>query len=86
MTWGLLITNPAVRGLRKVPRVDMEHINEAFSEMCVDPYVGDVRFLRGTRAIFRRRVGDWRILFELNKEAQSIIVLAVKRRGSKTYS
>jgi mRNA-degrading endonuclease RelE of RelBE toxin-antitoxin system len=85
MTWGLVITNPAERGLRKVPRADLEHINQAFSEMCADPYSGDVKFLRGMGASFRRRVGDWRILFELDKQAQTIIILVVKRRGSKTY-
>ena len=85
MTWGLLITNPAERGLRKVPRVDLEHIDQVFSELCSDPYSGDIKFLRGVGAIFRRRVGDWRILFELDKDRRLIIVLAVKRRGSKTY-
>jgi mRNA-degrading endonuclease RelE of RelBE toxin-antitoxin system len=85
MKWDLLITSPAERGLRKVPRVDLEHINNVFSEMCSDPYSGDVKFLRGMGATFRRRVGDWRILFDLDKTNQTIVVLAVKRRGSKTY-
>jgi mRNA-degrading endonuclease RelE of RelBE toxin-antitoxin system len=85
MKWDLVITSPADRGLRKVPRVDLEHINTVFSEMCSDPYSGDVKFLRGMGGTFRRRVGDWRILFELDKAKQVIVVLAVKRRGSKTY-
>ncbi|MBX3512058.1 MAG: type II toxin-antitoxin system RelE/ParE family toxin [Xanthobacteraceae bacterium] len=83
--WGLLITSPAERGLRKAPRAQLEQIDQAFSDMCADPYSGDVKFLRGMGAIFRRRVGDWRILFELDKDRQLIIVLAVKRRSSKTY-
>ena len=85
MTWGLVITNPAERALRTVPRVDLEHISNAFDEMCSDPYAGDVKFLRGTGATLRRRVGDWRVFFELNKDKKLIVVLAVKRRGSKTY-
>jgi mRNA interferase RelE/StbE len=85
MTWGLVITNPAERGLRKVPRADLASINAAFSDMCTDPYSGDVKFLRGKEVNFRRRVGDWRILFELDKDRHMIVVLAVKRRGSNTY-
>jgi mRNA interferase RelE/StbE len=85
MTWGLVITSPAARGLRKVPRVDLEHINNALVGMCSDPYSGDVKFLRGMGAAFRRRVGDWRILFELDDDKQLIVILAIKRRGSKTY-
>ena len=85
MTWKLVITKPAERALRTIPRVDLEHIDNALEEMCSDPYFGDVRFLRGSGGALRRRVGDWRIFFELNKDKQLIIVLAVKRRGSKTY-
>jgi mRNA-degrading endonuclease RelE of RelBE toxin-antitoxin system len=33
----------------------------------------------------RRRVGDWRILYELNESRKLIVVTAVKRRGSNTY-
>ena len=62
-----------------------DEIDQAFEEMCSDPYSGDVRFLRGMGIVLRRRVGDWRILFELDKNKKLIIVLAVKRRGSKTY-
>lgn len=85
MTWDLVITNPAERELRKVPRADLESINQTFSAMRDDPYSGDVKFLRGMGQTFRRRVGDWRIFFELDKVRQTIVVLAVKRRGSKTY-
>jgi mRNA interferase RelE/StbE len=85
MKWGLIITSPAERGLRKVPRADLEYINDAFSEICTDPYSGDVKFLRGMGETFRRRVGNWRILFELHKSTHMIVILAVKRRGSNTY-
>jgi mRNA interferase RelE/StbE len=85
MKWDLAITSPARRALHKVPLDDLEHIEITFAEMCSDPYSGDVKFLRGMRNIFRRRVGDWRIIFELRKNEKLILILAVKRRSSKTY-
>lgn len=85
MKWVLVITNLAERGLRKVPRADLEDINDAMSEMCTDPYSGDLKFLRGTGGSLRRRVGDWRIFFRLDKDAHTIVLLKVERRGSKTY-
>ena len=33
MTWGLLITEPAARHLRKLPRHDLEHVVAALDEM-----------------------------------------------------
>jgi mRNA interferase RelE/StbE len=85
MNWGLAITNRAERQLRRLSAPELDQINRAFSAMCEDPFRGDVKFLKGIEGAFRRRVGDWRVLFELNQENRIIVVTAVKRRGSNTY-
>jgi len=85
MTWDFIITNPAARDLRALHCTELEAINEAFEAMRNDPYGGDFKFLRGTGSTMRRRVGEWRILFDLHKDKRLIVVLGVKRRGSKTY-
>jgi mRNA interferase RelE/StbE len=85
MTWGLVITEPAARRLRDLPPSDRRRINAGFETMRENPYSGDVRFLRGTNGALRRRVGDWRILFELYKDQHLIVIFAIKRRGSNTY-
>lgn len=51
MTWSLLIANRAKRQLGRLPAAERHRIDEAFSEMCEDPFVGDVKFLRG-QALF----------------------------------
>jgi len=53
--------------------------------MCYDPFKGDVKFLRGLDGALRRRIGDWRVLYELDQEHKVIVITAVKRRGSNTY-
>ena len=85
MTWSLVIASPAARDLRRVPATDLERINDAFSEMRVSPFAGDVKSLRGAKGALWRRVGDWRILIDLHQEKRLVVVIAVKRRGSKTY-
>ena len=85
MTWGLVITKPAVRNLDEVPRADVEHINAAFEEMRADPYGGDIKFLKGTKRTLRRRVGSWRILFDVNADQRIVVILGVFRRSSNTY-
>jgi hypothetical protein len=54
----LVISNPA-RVLRHIPRLDLEHIDEALAEMCADPYFDDAEFLRCTGLTFRRSIGNW---------------------------
>jgi mRNA-degrading endonuclease RelE of RelBE toxin-antitoxin system len=85
MKWGLAITSSAKRQLRRLSSPERYLINRAFDEMCEDPFSGDVKFLHGLDGALRRRIGDWRVLYELNHEHKVIIVTAVKRRGSNTY-
>ena len=84
MTWGLVIANRAKRQSRRLFADVHDAIDEAFSQMCENPFQGDVKFLRGLETM-RRRIGDWRILYELNEAKKLIIVTAIKRRGSTTY-
>jgi mRNA-degrading endonuclease RelE of RelBE toxin-antitoxin system len=50
-----------------------------------NPYSGDIKFLAGTGGTLRRRVGVWRIFFEVHQRQHNIFILAVKRRTSTTY-
>ena len=50
-----------------------------------NPFLGDVRKLRGGGEGFRRRVGDWRIFFDIHSEEHRVVVTAIERRTSTTY-
>jgi len=78
MKWGLVIASRAKRRLRRLSTDDRDQIDAAFSAMCEDPFNGDVKFLQGLGAL-RRRVGDWRILFELDEKKKDHL-----HRGSQT--
>ncbi len=54
-------------------------------EMEDNPSQGDIRKLRGGREGFRRRVGDWRIFFDLYSDERRVVVTGIERRTSKTY-
>jgi mRNA interferase RelE/StbE len=84
MKWGLVIGSRAKRQFRRISSEERDAIDDAFSEMCEDPFKGDVKTLRGLNSL-RRRVGDWRIIYELLEGKKLIIVTAIKRRGSSTY-
>jgi mRNA interferase RelE/StbE len=85
MPWDLLITRPAVRDLREPAADDLRRINSAFEAMRGEPYGGDVKFLRGSGGVLRRRVGAWRIIFEVLQTQRLVVILGVKRRTSTTY-
>jgi mRNA-degrading endonuclease RelE of RelBE toxin-antitoxin system len=85
MKWDLIVANPARRAIHDMPLGDGEQIIEALEELRVDQYIGDVKFLKGTDRAPRRRVGAWRIMFEVLTERRIVVVRDVERRGSNTY-
>ncbi len=85
MPWNLAITKPAARDLKAIRAEDLQRIDAAFEAMRNDPFGGDVKFLRGMGGTLRRRVGTWRILFEVHQKQREVVVLGVRRRTSTTY-
>lgn len=85
MKWGLVIANRAKRRQRRLSIEEREQIEAALAEICDNPLSGDIKFLRGSRGALRRRVGDWRIIFELDREKRIVFVNDIDRRGSHTY-
>jgi mRNA interferase RelE/StbE len=86
MSWDFRLANKAERALRSIPERDRGRINRALNEMKADPLSGDIVALKGEyQGQFRRRVGSWRIVFELNREARVLVVHDITRRTSTTY-
>jgi mRNA interferase RelE/StbE len=85
MNWGLILSNQASRTIRRAPRNDREQIRGALRLLADDPHSGDIKLLKGANGTFRRRVGDWRVLYQLDSARNLIVVTAIKRRGSNTY-
>lgn len=85
MTWGLILSNQASRTIRRAPQNDRDQIRAALRLLTDDPYSGDIKLLRGTNGMLRRRVGNWRILYGLDPDGSIIVITAIKRRSSNTY-
>jgi mRNA-degrading endonuclease RelE of RelBE toxin-antitoxin system len=84
MEWTVLLAGPARKSLDRVPTADRKRVLAALDEMQQDPFRGDVRKLQGLPGL-RRRVGNWRIFFEIVAERRQVVVTAVERRTSTTY-
>ena len=53
--------------------------------MSQDPFSGDIVRLKNLPVTFRRRVGSWRIFFDVHPERQVVSVVDNVRRTSTTY-
>jgi len=85
MNWTLLVTKPAKKELARLPKHDQARIEQALDEMATDPFTGDIKRLTGQSPAWRRRVGNYRILYDLDPDKRLIVVAGVVRRTSTTY-
>lgn len=83
--WLVALAGPAHKSLKRIPPHDQARVRAALDEMEVNPLRGDIRKLKAGREGFRRRVGDWRIFFDLYPEERRVVVTAIERRTSTTY-
>ena len=50
-----------------------------------DPFSGDIVRLKAMSVAWRRRAGDWPILFDIDLGKQRVLVHDIARRTSTTY-
>jgi mRNA interferase RelE/StbE len=76
----LLIKSSAERDLRKLPPTIFQRVNEKILALRDDPYPPGVRKLVGAIEGWRIRVGDYRILYQIDAAAQTVTIVRVKHR------
>lgn len=84
-SWRIIIGNTAEKNLKHIIQKDFDRIEKAIDQMAVDPFIGDINKLSGKGNNWRRRVGNYRIIFEVSVEKKIIYIYEIKRRTSKSY-
>jgi mRNA-degrading endonuclease RelE of RelBE toxin-antitoxin system len=84
MAWTVVLAGPARKSLKRIPAGDKARILSALAEMEQNPFQGDIRKQQGLPG-FRRRLGEWRFLFEIVLDRRHVVISAIERRTSTTY-
>ena len=85
MNWRLIIDNSTKKQLARIPKYETVRLVAVIHELAVNPYAGDIEKMRGEKDVWRRRVGAYRIFYELYTSKSVVLVFGVKRRTSSTY-
>jgi mRNA-degrading endonuclease RelE of RelBE toxin-antitoxin system len=83
MNWNLLVSKSSKKELANLPGKDQIRIERALDAMQSDRFSGDIKRLQPPG--WRRRIGIYRIFFDLYIEEHRIVVTAIRRRTSTTY-
>ncbi len=85
MNWQVRIAKVVLKALAKIPTKDRVRILNAISEFELNPFTGDISRLQAGSLRWRRRVGSYRIFFNINTTRYLVEVVAVERRTTTTY-
>ncbi len=74
------LPNRVRKEMRALPNVILERIIEALRNLAFDPFPQGFKKLQD-RSEYRIRVGDYRILYEVDTKARVIVISAVLHRS-----
>jgi mRNA interferase RelE/StbE len=76
-----IVLKPSVeKDFRKLPKNIAEKVLLAIENLGIDPLPRKVTKLEGTEKTFRLRVGDYRIVYEIDSTQKLLTVLHVRHR------
>lgn len=87
MNWNIELSDEAEKQLKKLPRNIRSQVEKSIDAMEKYPFAGNVKALQGKewKGWFRKRAGNYRIIFSLDHSAHQIQIAAIVLRSEKTY-
>lgn len=85
MNWELRVDKAVGKYLKRVPKREAERIFAVIQDLPENPYVGDIEKMESEENAWRRRIGNYRIFYEIITKRKLIHVTDVRRRTSSTY-
>lgn len=83
--WDLLIDPKTYKQLDKLPRKDSKKIIATLQHPDFNPYAGNIKKVKAEENVWRKRIGAYRIFYEINQSKNLVHIFWVERRTSKTY-
>jgi len=83
--WILKVNERVYKTLTRFSQKDRVRLVRIIEELPFDPYQGDIKKMEGEEKSWRRRIGAYRIFYEIFSQEKVIYVFRVERRASKTY-
>lgn len=78
----VVFTREASKAFRKLPRPIAWQVRDKLTQVAADPYASHPFVTKlQNRPGFRLRVGDWRVIYDLQKDKLIVLVLKIAPRG-----
>ena len=75
-------TKAARKDLRKLDQATRDRIGASIDHLASDPHPPGSRKMVGSEALFRIRVGDYRVIYEVRNKLLTVFIIKVGHRGN----
>ena len=65
MSWEVRLVKRAAKEIKRIPKKDAKRLLFVLEELAENPYQGDIEKIKGEENVWRRRIGNYRILYEI---------------------
>lgn len=80
MAYSIEFTRAAAKGFRALSSKDKERVSQAVNGLADDPWPTQARTLSGHPELLRVRVGNYRIIYQVEEEDLIVLVVLVGHR------
>lgn len=81
MNYRVEFSRGARKQFRKLPTYVQERVKSKINELATEPRPNRVKKLQGEDNLYRIRVGDYRIVYEIKDNILLIVIIRVKHRS-----
>ena len=81
MRYNIDVKPSAKKALAKIPQPHRRRIAKRIDRLADDPQPSDAKKLSAESALFRVRVGDYRIIYQIEDDALLVLVVRIGTRG-----
>ncbi|MEQ1643688.1 MAG: type II toxin-antitoxin system RelE/ParE family toxin [Pyrinomonadaceae bacterium] len=85
MTYTIEIKKSVFKALRRLDRSTLDKVKNAIDNLAHDPRPFGYKKLVDEDGLFRIRVGNYRIIYEIHDQVLLIVILRVAKRNEDTY-
>ena len=85
MSWKVKIAKRASKQMKRVPKKDARRLFFVLEGLTKNPYQGDIEKVKSEDNVWRQRVGNYRILYEIEPKQRHVNVFQIRRRTTTTY-
>ncbi len=81
--YSIVFSKEALKSSTKIPKNYLEVILKKIKTLAKDPYNStlNIKMLQHSRQIYRLRVGDYRVIYEIDNEKYIIHIIKIGTRG-----